>query len=181
MRVECANCGLVFDCLAGHFNRSKSRGARLFCSQKCSGIGRRKNRSDAEKKTIKAAYDKEYRAKNAEMLKAKKAEYHRKTYDPERAAEERKRRAPYHAEYCRRPEYRDWKSEYDRKYRAGKQYGDWAECFLLTQDIRSECLSVQTDYEIRLAAGTLNKQLQRKRDYERSHGNKPEIGALGNA
>lgn len=97
------------------------------------------------------------------MLKAKKAAYFQRTYDPEKARVERKKRSKAHAEYCRRPEYRAWKQQYGRRYRAKKFYGEFWECFLLAQDIREECLERSSDYEIRKAKHTLNKALERKR------------------
>ncbi len=42
----------------------------------------------------------EYRRKNRAALKAKKAERHKRTYDPVKAAVVRKKRMPRHVEYC---------------------------------------------------------------------------------
>lgn len=78
-------------------------------------------------KAEKAAYDKEYRRKNRAMLKSKKAAYFQLTYDPVRAAKERKKTMARHIEYCRRPEYKKKKFTYDRK-RESAQYGEFAEC-----------------------------------------------------
>lgn len=181
LQAKCDHCSGVFDVSTGHYNRAKARKARLFCSRECSGLGRRVDRSDAEKKRLKAEYDRSRRERLADLIKAEKAAYYQRTKDPKKEAEARKKRMPRHVEYCRRPEYVKWKREYDRLYRAKKHYGEFAECFLLTQDIRQECLERQTDYEIRLAAGTLNKSQQRKRDYARSYSNQPEAGSLGNA
>lgn len=175
----CSQCGVKSVRCAGDVNRARKNGANLYCSKECSGIARRKPRSVEEKKAAKAAYDREYRKKNRSALRIKKAAYYQRTKDPVREAQERKKRMAAHFEYCRRPEYKKWKREYDRQYRAKKQYGEFADCFLLAQEIRQECLSQASDYEIRLTAGTLNKSMKRKRDYERTHGNRAEIGALG--
>jgi hypothetical protein len=78
-------------------------------------------------KKAKAAYDREYRKKNRAMLKAKKAAYFQRTYDPVKAAKERKKTMARHIEYCRRPEYRKKKAAYDRK-REAEEYGEFAEC-----------------------------------------------------
>lgn len=78
-------------------------------------------------KKAKAAYDREYRRKNKAMLQAKKAAYYQRTYDPIKAAKERKKTMPRHVEYCRRPEYKKKKYAYDRKREAAK-YGEYAEC-----------------------------------------------------
>jgi len=142
-------------------------------------LARRKNKSEALRREEKRLYDIEYRRKNRASLKAKKAAYFKRTYDPQKAAVERKKRSSKHVEYCRRTEYREWKRQYDRRYRAEKEYGEFADCFLLVMDIRNECLSQQSDYEIRLSKGTLNKRLKRKRDYERSLRKEPETGPLG--
>lgn len=176
----CAYCQRRASQPAGAVNRAIKRGARLYCDRECAGLDRRLHKSKAEKVEEKRLYDAEYRRKNRAMLKAKKAEHFRRTYDPDKARIERRKRAAAHVEYCRRPEYREWKRGYDRQYRAVKEYGEYADCFLLVQDIRTECLSQQSDYEIRLVKGTLGKRQQRKRDYDRSVRKEPEIGPLGN-
>jgi hypothetical protein len=179
MEFNCAQCGKFTDRPTGHVNRARARGDNLYCSRECSGLGRRAGKSVEQRKAEKAAYDAEYRKRDPEALKARKAEYHKRTYDPAKAAEVRKKRMPFHVEYCRRPEYRVKKKVYDRQYRAAKFYGDFADCFLLVMDIRDECLSRMTDYEIRIEKGTINKSQHRRRDYERSIRNSPEVGPLG--
>lgn len=181
IEITCPQCGDLAVKATGSVNRSRRKGAPVYCSKKCAGLARRHNRSEKEAKALKAAYDREYSAKNAETLKAKKAEYHRRTYDPAKAAVQRKKRSKAHVEYCRRPEYREWKREYDRKHRAKKDYGEYADCFLLAMDLRMACLERATSYEIRQTNGVNCKSQQRKRDYERTHSNKPETGPLGNA
>ena len=180
MQFECAHCGKLADKPAGHVNRARKRGLSLYCDRVCSGLGRRTGKTKAQKVEEKRLYDMEYRRKNRALLKAKKAEYFQRTYDPTKAAEERKARMPYHVEYCRRPEYREWKREYDRRYRAEKDYGEFADCFLLVMDIRAECLSQQSDYEIRYAKGRVAMTQQRRREHDRTFRKEPEIGPLGN-
>lgn len=182
MEFNCAHCGALADRPTGHVNRSRARGLNLYCSIACSGLGRRtaEEKTTEQRKAEKAAYDAEYRAKNLLKIKARKAAYYQRTHDPVKEAEVRKRRMPLHVEYCRRPEYRAKKKTYDRKHRAEKHYGEFAECFVLVMDIRDECLSRMTDYEIRLEKGTLNKALQRKRHDQRAYSNAPENGPLGN-
>lgn len=177
---NCSRCGNETNRPTGHVNRARARGDNLYCSRACSGFARRTGKTVEERKAEKSAYDREYRKRDPEELKARKAAYHKATYDPAKAAVERKAKSAQHAEYCRRPEYRQWKKAYDRQYRANKEYGEFADCFLLVMDIREECLSRMTDYEIRLEKGTLNKSTKRRRDYERSICNSPEIGTLGN-
>ena len=180
IQVKCSHCQSEFSISRGHFNRAASRGANLYCGLRCSGLARRVYRTDAEKKRLKADYDRVRRAEKSEEIKAKKAAYYQRTRNPEKEAATRKARAHLHAEYCRRPEYKKWKRDYDRQHRAQKQYGEFADCFLLAMDIRQECLSRQSDYEIRLAAGTLSKSQKRKRDYERAYSDQPQASIMGN-
>lgn len=162
-------------------NRAYGRGMNIYCDRVCAGLGRRKGKTEAEKRVEKAQYDKLYRAANRDLLKAKKHEYFKRTHDPDQARIERRKSAQFHAEYCRRPEYREWKKSYDRKHRAHKFYGDYAECHMLMMDLRAEVLRHQSDYDIRLTKGTLSKTTKRRRDYERSHSQRkiPQAGPLG--
>jgi hypothetical protein len=178
-QVQCPVCNLVCDKRSGAVNRSINRGMAVYCGRKCAGIGRRENRSMDEKKAIKRYYDAIRRIEKADTLRVTRAEYHRRTYDPIKAAEKRKERMPKHVEYCRQPEYRKWKAEYDRIYRAKQEAGDFYESYLLVLEIRQACLALAPDIDIRRAAGTLNKHQNRRRDYDRSYSNKPEAGALG--
>ncbi len=178
--INCAHCGLSVLIERGAVNRANARSARLFCGRACAGLARRVDASDAQKRAAKAAYDKRRRGILADEIRAAKAAYHKRTYDPERARAERKARAAQHAEYCRRPEYRQWKAEYDRRHRA-REYGDYADAYLLALEIRRECLARADDYDIRLSAGTLNKSLQRRREYDRLNRNQSEKCPLGNA
>jgi hypothetical protein len=179
VKFACANCGKEADRPTGEVNRARKKGLNLYCGQTCSGLGRRKHKSVEQKKEDKRLYDIEYRQRNATRIRKKKARYFQRTYDPEKARIERKRRAKFHAEYCRRPEYREWKQRYDRKYRAVKEYGEFWECFLLSQDIRDEALNRSTDYEIRLGKARVAACQQRKRHHARSYSKKSEIGPMG--
>ena len=180
MQFNCAQCGKEADRPTGHVNRARARGMSLYCSRECSGLGRRSGKTSEQRKEEKRVYDVDYRSRNLASIKAKKAAHYQKTRDPVKEAAKRKERMPLHVEYCRRPEYRAKKKVYDRKYRAVKHYGAFADCFLLVMDIRDECLSRMTDYEIRLEKGTINKALKRKRDDQRAYSNAFENGALGN-
>ena len=180
--VRCAHCTIEARKETGAANRARRKGAPIYCGWECAGLARRAWKSPEQKIAEKAAYDAQRRRLLADEIRATKREYHKRTYDPVKAAVERKARMPHHVEYCRRPEYRAWKRQYDRQYRATKEYGDFADCFLLLTDIRAECLSQMTDYEIRLSKGTLNKRQQRKRDDERLRplGQEPQGGSVGN-
>lgn len=186
MQIECAHCGKVADKAAGAVNRARKSGSPLYCDRFCAGLARRKARkTSAQKKAEKAAYDAKYRAKNRAALKAKKAAYYAANHDREKEREYRQKRMPKHVEYCRRPEYRVKKKAYDHVYRAKKDYGPMWEIQLLTLDIRNAVLERQTDYEIRLAKGTLGKSQKRKRDYDQNHrtspvGQVPQVGPVVN-
>lgn len=188
IKIKCDSCGNISPREAGHVNRAKKLGKRIFCGRKCSGLGRRKNLTEKEKKEIKRLYDKGYRAKNIERLTAFKAEYFQRTYDPEKASIERariKKERP-HIEAKRRAymatsKYKKQKKKYDRPFRLKKKYGeDWGGCMVLALEIRDECLEQMPAYEIRIQAGTYNKSIKRRRDYARSHGSKSENSPLGN-
>lgn len=166
--VTCSFCGAETLKYAGAANRAEKIGAPLYCNRTCSGMAKRKHKTAAQKVAEKALYDAEYRAKNRDMLKAKKHDYFKRTYDPEQAAIERKARMPKHVAYCRRPAYVEKKREYDRQLRAKKQYGEFAEAFLTLQDIETEISSRISRYEIYQQNGTLNKHLTRRRQYEGS-------------
>jgi len=181
MKAICPVCNLEFNARTGDYNRAIKNGKSLCCGIVCSGLKRRKNKTPEQKKQEKAEYDKKYRAERYEEIQKKKREYFQRTYDPEKARVERKRRMPKHVEYCRQPEYRKKKKVYDRKYRNVKKYGEeLGECMVLALKIRDECLNQMSDYEIRLSKGTINKLQQRKREYERLNSDKPKNSPMGN-
>ncbi len=181
MKFNCAQCGKETDRAPGHVNRARRLGNNLYCGRACSAIGRQTDtRTDAEKRAAKSAYDAEYRAKNITEIKAKKATYYAENHDREKEREYRKRTMARHVEYCRRPEYREYKREYDKEYRAKQDYGEFWECFLLAMSIRDEAVrQAGGDYELRLMKGTMNKAIKRRRDYERLDREEPEDFALG--
>lgn len=174
--IVCEQCGTVAYKASGGVNRSRAKGAPLFCSRACSGLRRRIDRSIDEKRALKAEYDRQRRAALADTLREKKraAYYERLARDPDglRAAQKalRQRRRQHHLEYCRRPEYRAKKRAYDREHRAGKFYGPFAEAFLVLQDLENEIASRATRTEIYRENGTLNKTQTRKRAYEKAIG-----------
>lgn len=167
-QIVCCFCKAKVHLPTGAVNRARSRGANLYCGRSCSGVGRRKNKTRDQKVEEKRLYDMEYRRKNKALLKAKKSAYFQQTYDPAAAAIERKKNMARHAEYCRRPEYKEWKREYDRQYRAKQDYGEFWESFIVLTDIEREVFSRMSWYEIHLENGQLNKRNQRRRDYERT-------------
>lgn len=165
--VLCAYCGKGTMKETGHINRAAKRGAPLYCDRTCAGAGRRVFRTDSEKRAEKAAYDAEYRTRKHTILKAKKAAYYAANVDREKEREARKARMPQHVEYCRRPEYRKWKAQYDQQYRTRKWFGDFGEAAIILNQLEAEIASRSTFTERAIAKGTLNKHTNRRREYER--------------
>lgn len=163
MKVRCAHCGKTADKPPGEVNRASRAGLRLYCGRRCAGLAKRKGVPKSVKRLLKKLYDAEYRKKNLALLKAKKRAYHLRTYDPEKARIERKAKMPRHIEYCRRPEYKRWKSDYDRK-RRDAVYGPFAEAARLCIELSRATREVMTDEEIRQANGTYNKVQRRRRE-----------------
>jgi len=163
--AQCPQCQQSFQAATGRINRAASIGAPLYCGRACAGMARRLANppTEAERKAAKSAYDRKYRARHAEKRKAQKADHYRRTRDREKERVARKSRMPQHVEYCRRPEYREWKSDYDRRHRARKVFGEFADAALLLQDVEREIDSQATPYERRIMNGTLNKAQMRRR------------------
>jgi hypothetical protein len=162
----CKHCGETTKQSWGAINRAAKLGKPVYCDRKCAGLAHRADKTPEQKKEEKRLYDMNYRATNP-TLKERKAAYHKRTYNPDKAAEHRKKRAPYHAEYCRQPEYRRWKAEYDKVHLARKQYGDFAEAVIALRELEQEVLDTADRTDIYAANGTLNKKQTRRRQYER--------------
>ena len=158
----CPTCNIPSKKYIGHYNRSTSIGAPVYCSRECAGVGRRK--TIEEKKRVKAEYDKKI-AKTPER-KQKQHEYFVKDYkaNPEKYKKERQRRYAEHLKYLQRPDYKEWKKNYDEQYLAKKHYGDFAEAAIVLKRIENELDSQQ----IKLDTGiTFNKSSkQRKRQWQ---------------
>src|SRR5579862_2812247 len=104
MRFTCAYCGKKAEKEPSAVNRARKAGLNLYCNRRCSGFGRRLGKTKAQLKEEKRLYDIDYRNKNRVRLLAEKKARHKRTYDPAKARVERKKRAKWHLEYCRRPE-----------------------------------------------------------------------------
>lgn len=156
--IICPHCGNSAEKQNNYLNRAKKVGMKVFCSIECSYKGRRIGRSLEEKKVLKSEYDREFRKKNAERIKEKKHEYFVRTYNPEKASIERKKRMHKHIEYCRQPEYKEKKKEYDQVRRAKLRYGEFWESIILV-------LKIKTMYDTKSARqdnGVNNKTQKRK-------------------
>lgn len=72
-----------------------------------------------EKKALKAEYDRQYRAKNKELIRSKKKIYNQSESGRATQKRNREKQKEYHKEYCRKPEQRS--KERQRRYiREGK-------------------------------------------------------------
>lgn len=171
----CDQCGKIAERERGAINRSIKLGMRLYCGRICSGLGRRDPSppSEEQRRVAKSEYDRRRREQRGDEIRAKKRDaYHAAVLaDPitvrEKEKAHRAKRMPKHVEYCRRPEYREWKKQYDRQYRAGKEFGDFGEASIILNDLIAEINSRASRTEIYRQNGTLNKWITRRRDYER--------------
>lgn len=171
MIIVCPQCKKEAEKQTGHVNRARKIGAPCYCSKLCSSIARRL--PVEEKKRIKAEYDKKYRAANLDKKKKQAAIYFKKDYaaNPDKYKQWRQKRKHKHAEYCRRPEYKKWKSQYDEKYRAKKVYGEFDECFLLIKAIEKE----YNQQEVRQINNLHNKSQKRKRSWNQKRNSMQRI------
>ena len=158
----CAHCGETSQKAASEINRARVAGLRLFCDRECAALGRRKHKTKAQKVEEKRLYDAEYRTKNRATIKAKKAAHYKATRDPEKERKYRKANMARHVEYCRRPEYKAYKREYDRQYRAS-EFGPFAEAYLLAIDLNREIKERMTNAQIDQQNGTAAKRQARAR------------------
>ena len=166
----CPQCRADYQAERGALTRAQNAGLNHYCSRACAGLARRKNRTDEEKKALKSAYDAQRRIDLADRIRAQKAAHHKETYDPVKAAIERKANMARHVAYCQRPEYKAWKVQYDRQYRAKKDFGPFWEAAMILEQVQEEVLSRATRYEIDLQNGKLNKRNRRKSGYEKTIG-----------
>lgn len=164
MLIVCSHCGKTVDKPKGYVTRALKIGAPQFCDKKCFGLSHRVDRTLEEKKLLKRDYDKQYRDKKAEIIKAKK-----KTYDQSLAgrAMQKRNRDKFknnHLEYCRTEKYRlGYKKNYDEKYHANKKYGEYFEAAIILHKIEEK---IQPElYNIKYNNGLLNKSQNRKRKW----------------
>jgi len=144
--VECAHCGEFAELPSGHVNRSRAAGLRLYCGRACAGLGRRSGRTPEEKRAAKAAYDAAYRERNDR--RAKKAAYHKRTYDPAKAREQREakrdRMRVIQRAWYDDPANRESKRQYDEA-RRGMAYGDFADAHRLLIELEREIRRLTPD------------------------------------
>lgn len=109
MEIICPQCKESTDKPTGSVMRAFKKNAPIYCSRLCSGLARRSNKTKEQKVIEKAIYDSEYRSKNAEKLKASKADYAKSEAGRQMQKRQRLKNklSGYHNEYCRRPEQRE--------------------------------------------------------------------------
>lgn len=160
----------------GLINRASKIGAPLYCNRECAGAGRRVFRTASERQAAKAEYDRQRRVERGEEIRRQKREaYHASLATDAESVRQRQRayrqaNMARHVEYCRRPEYREQKQVYDQRRRDQQCFGDFAEAAAVLRDLETEISRRATRYEIYSENGTLNKALQRKRDYGKAVG-----------
>lgn len=163
----CAYCGSVGTKASSHANRSARIGAALYCDRSCAAAARKTDtRSLAEKRADKRAYDKAYRATNDAMLQRKRAEWYAR-YGPanrQKEAEKRRERMPQHVEYCRQPQYRAKKHEYDVQ-RVSAKYDEFAEAHRILVELEREIRRrVPDKYERLKARGYYERQNEKAKE-----------------
>lgn len=165
MELLCPICQTKYYKSTGHVNRAKAQGLNLYCGRKCAGIGRRNYKPVEQRKSEKALYDQQYRKRDPEALKMRKQEYYQRTKDPVKEAIKRKKRMHLHVEYCRQPEYKAWKKEYDLTHRAKQDYGEFAECALILRKI----FELIDNREVKAIQNLNIKSIKRKRSWLKTH------------
>jgi hypothetical protein len=180
-KINCDHCGKELEKPTGAVNRSRIDGKPIYCDKTCFGLANRSGKTEAQKIEEKRLYDIDYRRRNPEERAIKRAASYQKNRNPEKERVARKKRAPQHAAYCRTPEYKAWKKEYDKKHLAKKKYGEYWESFLINQELQGEIYERMTAYEIALQNKTLNKSQERKRHEQRINSGKLEGRTLGHA
>lgn len=144
MEAICAYCGKVFDKPTGAYNYAIKIGINIYCSSRHSALGRRSGETKEEKKQIKSWYDMFLREsmteQDLELDYLQRAVYFQMDYaaNPGKYKEIRDKKMPSHVEYCRQPEYREYKKTYDEQYLAKKHYGEYWEAAIVLKKLDKE-------------------------------------------
>jgi hypothetical protein len=143
IKFKCDYCGKTTEKERGHYNRARRLGLGCYCDRKCAGLGRREYSSPQEKKDIIATYDAFIREFNKdedpELEYLQRAVYFQWDYQrhPEKYRKIRQERMSAHVEYCRQPEYREYKKKYDEQYCAKKNYGEYWEAAIVLKQLEN--------------------------------------------
>lgn len=161
-KIVCAQCKRPARKATGAVRRSWRIGAPVYCGRRCAGLARRKHKTKTQRTEEKRLYDAAYREKNLARLKAQKRAYHLRTYDPVKAAKDRKKKMARHVEYCRQPAYKAKKHAYDAR-RYAEQFGPFADCHRLLKELNAEIAGRMSRYDIYMANGRYDKYAERRR------------------
>ena len=172
--IPCAYalCAREFLCTTSRLHRAQKGQAPLYCSRACAGKGRRCTSppTSEERKAAKRRYDAARRTQKHKEICAQKRQHYHDNRQRIRAEQRLWRQTPtrkqYHRQYCQQPAYRAAKTAYDRRYRAVRDYGPFAEAFLTLIALEADIAARATRYEIYQANGLLNKSQQRKRAHK---------------
>lgn len=156
--IICDGCGKKAHKRTGAVNRSRREGRPVFCTRQCFVDTRKTTKAD--KIEVKRIYDLRYSKENAQRIKERNQIYNETPAGRAMQKRNRDKFTQRHLEYCRTPEYRKWKKEYDIKHRAKKNYGEFWESFILLQDIESHI----DKYEVSILNNNYNKSQKRKRN-----------------
>jgi hypothetical protein len=147
MKLICCYCKKEFtvkESNRGSRLRSIRLGLSIYCGRTCFGIASRTNETPEEKKVYKQWYDlfiRESMEEDERILKSLQSlvlfhlDYRA---NPDKYKAERKRRMADHIEYCRQPEYKEYKKGYDEQYRAKKHFGDYWEAAIALKNLDKE-------------------------------------------
>lgn len=170
MTPLCLHCGEPVKQRQHAINRALREGKPLYCDRRCAGLARRRKvpLTEAERRAAKSEYDRKRRAEKHAEICAQKRQHYAENRERIKSEHAEYRRRPEsiarHNAYCRRPEYVAVKREYDRRLRAQKGFGDdFADAFLILQDLEREIDARASRYDIYMANGTINKAQTRKR------------------
>jgi hypothetical protein len=162
VKIICPYCNKESEVRTGCVNRAKKLRVPIYCGRVCSGLARRVNRTTEECKKIKADYDK---ARLNGPLRDKILEEKRQYAKTEagRASQKRNRtkRMPLHVEYCRQPQYKEYKKQYDKTRVAKQNYGEFWEASIVCNQL--EEIILPEKHEAKIQKGTYNKSQKRKR------------------
>lgn len=170
MKASCHWCGKSLDLsdlkTRARFYKARNAGLNLYCDRACAGMARRNHNppTEVQRKEAKRLYDAQRRSERLEELRKQKRDYY--VANRERILAQmvayRKEHMPRHVEYCRRPEYREWKKGYDHKHESSK-YGEFGDEFRLLQELEKEIRSRATAYELLVAKGYYMRSSQQRR------------------
>jgi hypothetical protein len=147
MKLICCYCSNEFIVLPnniGQRNNSIRLGLPIYCNRTCAGLGRRGDETLEEKRQIKTWYDLFLRISMTEDEKIFES-FSRCVYflidykqNPNKYKKWRNKRMPKHVEYCRQPEYKEYKKGYDEQYRAKKHFGSYWESAIILKNLDNE-------------------------------------------